>query len=176
MIYFTSDLHLNHDKPFIYRARGFKDVLDMNDYIIDEISKLDFNDSLYILGDIIMGSNEDAFSLLRSIKCHVSFIRGNHDSEKRCKFFNSLDFDDLGYANMLYYKHRTFYLSHYPTIVNGVGSNRNIYNLYGHTHQTDKFYSDDPFMYNVGVDAHECKPVSIEEIIQDVHNKRRENI
>ena len=26
MIYFSSDLHLNHNKPFLYEPRGFKDI------------------------------------------------------------------------------------------------------------------------------------------------------
>lgn len=29
-------------------------------------------------------------------------------------------------------------------------------------------------MYNVGVDAHDCKPVSIDEINEDIHKKINE--
>ena len=34
MIYFTSDLHLNHDRDFIYVPRGFNSVHEMNEAII----------------------------------------------------------------------------------------------------------------------------------------------
>ena len=50
--------------------------------------------------------------------------------------------------------------------------------LYGHTHQGNKFFTigeeENPFMYNVGVDAHDCTPVSIEEINKDIHEKVNE--
>ena len=34
MIYFTSDLHLGHDQEFIWGARGFNSVTEMNEKII----------------------------------------------------------------------------------------------------------------------------------------------
>lgn len=33
-MYFTSDLHLNHDKEFIYKNRGFNSINEMNNTII----------------------------------------------------------------------------------------------------------------------------------------------
>ena len=47
-------------------------------------------------------------------------------------------------------------------------------NLYGHTHQTTKFYNEMPFMYNVGLDCHQNKPISIDEIISDCEEKVKE--
>ena len=38
----------------------------------------------------------------------------------------------------------------------------------------DKFYNDIPFMYNVAVDAHNCYPVEIEQIIIDIKEKVKE--
>ena len=35
MIYLTSDLHLNHNRGFIYEPRGFHSVEEMNEAIID---------------------------------------------------------------------------------------------------------------------------------------------
>ena len=43
--------------------------------------------------------------------------------------------------------------------------------LYGHTHQKSNFYQDIPFMYHVGLDSHDCYPVSFEQIIIDIRNK-----
>ena len=34
MIWFTSDLHLGHDKDFIVKARGFETVEEMNAEIV----------------------------------------------------------------------------------------------------------------------------------------------
>lgn len=47
-------------------------------------------------------------------------------------------------------------------------------NLYGHTHQQTNFYNNNPFMYHVGVDSHNCYPISIEQISEDIHNKINE--
>ena len=38
MIYFSSDLHLNHDKDFIWRERGFSSVEEMNETIVDNFN------------------------------------------------------------------------------------------------------------------------------------------
>ena len=35
MIYFTSDWHFCHNKPFIYESRGFKSIEEMNEIIIE---------------------------------------------------------------------------------------------------------------------------------------------
>ena len=41
-------------------------------------------------------------------------------------------------------------------------------NLFGHTHQKTNFYQGIPFMYHVGLDSHNCKPVSLEEVLSDI--------
>ena len=38
-IYFTSDLHINHDKGFIFAARGYKTIEEMNIELITNIQK-----------------------------------------------------------------------------------------------------------------------------------------
>ena len=37
-IYFTSDLHIGHDKDFLYKPRGFNNVWDMDNAIIENIT------------------------------------------------------------------------------------------------------------------------------------------
>ena len=39
MIYFSSDLHLNHNKDFIYLPRGFSSIEEMNDAILNNFCK-----------------------------------------------------------------------------------------------------------------------------------------
>ena len=45
-------------------------------------------------------------------------------------------------------------------------------NLYGHTHQKEHFYKEHPYMYCVCLDAHEMKPVLLDDIIEEVKDKR----
>jgi hypothetical protein len=47
-----------------------------------------------------------------------------------------------------------------------------VINLFGHTHQFDDFYdTNDGYnfrMYHVGVDSHDCFPVPIDEVIEEI--------
>ena len=67
------------------------------------------------------------------------------------------------------------WLSHYPTITANYDDDKpwtkHMVNIYGHTHQQSKFYSDNPYMYCVCLDAHDNKLVSLEQIIEDVKEK-----
>ena len=44
MIYFSSDLHLQHSKDFIYKYRGFESVDSMNDTIIKNFNQVITNE------------------------------------------------------------------------------------------------------------------------------------
>ena len=44
-------------------------------------------------------------------------------------------------------------------------------NLFGHTHSKDHFYEDTPYMYNVAMDAHNCIPVPLDQIIEEIKEK-----
>ena len=39
-VWITSDLHLGHDKPFIWEARGFDSVQEMNQTIINSLANV----------------------------------------------------------------------------------------------------------------------------------------
>ena len=70
-----------------------------------------------------------------------------------------------------------FWLCHYPTFTaqeDGKHVDRHIINLFGHTHQTEKFYNNNPYMYCVGLDAHNNRPVELQEIIEDIKKKKEE--
>lgn len=77
--------------------------------------------------------------------------------------------EDLGYATPYRYKKWHFYLSHFPTYTANLDDDkkRPLINLFGHTHQRSKFFKNNPFMYNVAIDAHGV-PITIEQIIQDI--------
>ena len=78
----------------------------------------------------------------------------------------------MGLVYLYKYNGYTFYMSHYPTITSNLekGENlkRHVINLFGHTHQTTNFYNDIPFMYHVGVDSHNCTPILLDDIIEDI--------
>lgn len=194
MIYFTSDLHFGHDKEFIYKNRGFNSIKEHDQAIINNWNNLIKNgDDVYILGDIILGDNLYGLECLKKLKGNLYIILGNHDTKQRIDLYKQLveynfmkwkctagaewgiDYPTtkvLGYADMLKYKKYNFYLSHYPTFTgNGEDYKKvraHVINLHGHTHSASKFYVNNPYIYNVALDAHNMTPVSIDEIISDI--------
>lgn len=179
MIYFTSDLHLGHDQEFIWGARGFNSVAEMNEKIITRWnSRITKDDDVYVLGDLVMGGVENV-ELLKQLNGKIHIIYGNHDGPKKREAYAELEnVIECGWANMIKYKKYNFYLSHYPTITDNedigeiVSPKECVINLFGHTHQFDDFYdTNDGYnfrMYHVGVDSHDCFPVPIDEVIEEI--------
>lgn len=181
-IFFTSDTHFCHNKNFIYAARGFSTIEDMNEAIIERWNKtVNPTDIIYHLGDVMLGDNELGLNCLKQLNGKIHIIYGNHCTASRIHLYETLDnIIDIKIADILKYKGYHLYLSHYPTFTgnyedSGKALKGIVLNLYGHTHQTTNFYEDNFFMYHVGVDSHNLTPVSFEEIIEDIKNKRRES-
>lgn len=179
MIYFTSDWHIGHDKPFLYEPRGFTNIIDHDTAVVKKCNEIvRSDDELWILGDLALNpDNENEWNrIYYNLNCqHVHFVQGNHDSDNRIdKYINEYWFEYHGYVDVLHYsKHKTFYLSHYPTITDNFDDNKrnHVINLYGHTHQSTNFYQNNPYMYHVGLDSHNLYPVSIEQIIEDINKQ-----
>lgn len=177
MDWFTSDLHLMHDKGFIYSPRGFMSVEDMDNTIVKNFNEVvKWDDNLYILGDLMLNNNDGGMRLLRQLPGKKIIIAGNHDTDARIALYQkepSMEY--LGIAARYEYKGYHFYLSHYPTVTQNFDDSdkplkRRIFCLSGHTHSKDKW---DPRTdsYNVALDAHENYPVSIEQIISEINGR-----
>ena len=180
MIYFTSDWHFCHNKPFIYESRGFKSIEEMNEIIIENHNRVvKEEDIIYCLGDCMLNDNQKGMECINRLNGHKVIIRGNHCTNTRIELYKNLPNTEVkGWVDMLKYGNYHFYLSHYPTITSNHDEDRPlkqiILNLHGHTHDCRKFYQDNPTMYNVALDAHNNTPVSIDQIIKDIKAKRDE--
>jgi calcineurin-like phosphoesterase family protein len=176
-IFIVSDLHLGHSKDFIYGARGFESVEDMNETIIRKWNEIvDYEDDVYVMGDLVMGP-EANLQMLRRLKGRLHLVRGNHDTDTRWGFCQWLpNVVEANNSLYLYYGGYKFYLTHYPTITTradaGKPLKKCLVNLCGHTHTKDPF-EDWGFgmIYHCEVDAHDCTPVRIEDIIMDLKQK-----
>lgn len=176
MIYFTSDLHLNHDREFIYKPRGFLNVEEMNKSIeYNWNNKINYDDEVYVLGDLMLGDNSIGMEILNRLQGNIHIIRGNHDTDARIKLYKTLpNVVEICEGKFLEIKGYHFYLTHFPCITTNLEKEnlkQATLNLSGHTHSKDKFYMDIPYIYNVAIDAHNCFPVSFEKIIADMKNK-----
>lgn len=183
-IYLTSDTHFCHNKDFCYEPRGFKTIEEMNETIFNNWNSIVTDeDDVYHLGDVMLNDDSQGMIYLENLKGKIHIILGNHDTNTRVERYKQLDnVVEVTYATIIKYKKAFFYLSHYPTICSnyddGKSWHKNVINLYGHTHQKDNFYKTNdfpegnPYMYHVGVDSHDCKPVLIDDIIEDIKKQK----
>lgn len=178
MDYFTSDLHIGHDKPFIWQARGFNSIEEHDTQILLRWNAtVSPEDTVYILGDLCLGGNEPEWNrIYKVLNGHKKFIHGNHDTLAKIeRYINEYNMEDLGLATIYKYnKRKTFYLSHYPTLVGNHENDKFFWNLSGHTHSTNPFENGLGCVYNVAMDAHNCTPISIEQIIKDIEKYKIE--
>jgi len=149
----------------------------MNNTIIKNFhSLIKPDDDLYLLGDTFLGDLSAGISLFNQLPGKIHLIWGNHCTSNRsiamAKCHNVVEI--CGYASVLNYHKWHFYLSHYPTLTTNFDDinkplKKRILCLAGHTHSKEIFESCGS--YNVSVDAHNCFPVSIEQIIKDFQVK-----
>lgn len=176
-IWVTSDWHFCHSKDFLWKPRGFNNQYEMNKIIIqkhNEIVKPE--DDVYCLGDCMLNDNEMGLYCIKQLKGNIHIIRGNHDSETRIKLYSSCwNVVEVCEGKYLNYNGYHFYLSHYPCLCSNFDYDKplkaKIISLCGHTHTQNKFQDmDKGLIYHVEVDAHNCYPIEIDQIIEDINN------
>lgn len=151
----------------------------MNEAIIEKHNKIITPiDTVYVLGDLCLGGGSDgairsAKKMIQSLKGNLKVILGNHDTDRRVQMYNECwNVEIIGYADMIHIEKYHFYISHFPTLTSNLDENKSlkqrILNLYGHTHQKTNFLNDSSLNYHVGVDSHNCEPVSIDTVIKDM--------
>lgn len=177
-IWVTSDLHFCHDREFVYHARGFNSVHEMNKTIVENWNSLvEPEDDVYLLGDVMLGDLEDGLACLAQLHGRIHVIVGNHDTDNRLMAYIELpNVAEIQSIKILKYKGCRLYLSHYPTLVGNYDDGRSIHrgllNLCGHSHATDPFADwDKGRIYHCELDAHDCKPVLLDEILEKCEEK-----
>lgn len=174
-IFFTSDWHLGHDKPFVWQARGFPSMESHDSYLIknwqETVSRYD---DVYIVGDFMMGKDkiQRATELLGSLQFRtVTWVLGNHDPKpgplKEAFKGTNVTIVPMG-DEFVFGTDSFWYVSHLPYAgtqhaVHGKDErplpfpeDKGFPLLHGHTHSTHVF-SRGPargLQVHVGVDAH----------------------
>ena len=179
-VWFASDLHLFHDREFIWRARGFKDIDEMNAEIEKRWNEtVGKNDHVYVLGDLMLGGvSNKGIDTLKRLNGNIHIVIGNHDTDNRLALYRMLpNVKSVTFAAKVKYGGYNFFLTHFPCLTGNIEKEslkQMSLNLSGHTHSKDKFFYDLPYVYNVAMDAHNCTPVSVDEIITDMIAKVEE--
>ena len=130
-------------------------------------------------GDLMVGgkavSNEVGMEVVRRLKGKKHIIIGNHDTDTRIKLYQQeASIVEVQYAKMMRYKGRNLYLSHYPTFTANLEHEKPkqwIINFFGHTHTKERFFNGIPFMYNVALDAHDNRPVLLDDALREIKER-----
>ena len=178
-IYLTSDLHFAHAKDFIFKPRGFHTVGEMNYHIISVWNNMvKDDDNIYVLGDMMLSDDKEGMWLLNNLRGHIHIVRGNHDSDRRIELYKkSPHIVEVENSLYLHYNGYHFYLTHYPTLTSNFDFDKplkaRLINLCGHSHIQNPFEDWDKYnapIYHCELDAHNCTPISLDQIIQDIQN------
>lgn len=167
MIWFTSDLHFGHENVLRHQERPWGDIEAMNRGLIANINAtVGMNDTLYVLGDFSFKIKQaEAWELRKQIICrNVHLIRGNHD----CGWNGTNAFKSVSDYLELKEEGYRIVLSHYPFLEwNGSRRSWSVH-LHGHQHNDAdyniKSIEDGTLRFDVGVDANDFKPVSLDDV------------
>jgi len=157
---FYSDPHFHHKNMAV--KRGFKDEIEMNEYIIKEWNNIvTKKDVTWILGDITMEKNN--YEILNKLNGLKKIILGNHDLPQHVKYL-------LNYCNSVSSCFKigvkelksNVILTHIPIHESEI--NRFKYNIHGHVH--DKSLLDKRYI-NVSAEVIDYKPKTLEELLNE---------
>lgn len=169
MIYFTSDLHFYHDKIIGLTSRPFQNAEKMNACLIRNWNEVvQDEDEVYVLGDFTLKGGVLANTILEQLNGTKYLIKGNHDAFVSSRHFYQEHFQWIKNYAEFEYQSRFFVLCHYP-LLEWNRYYRGAYHVHGHQHNRSDYNENNRQnhrrAYDVGVDANQFKPVSIEAII-----------
>jgi calcineurin-like phosphoesterase family protein len=154
MIWFTADTHFGHDRlKKLERDDTFSSIEEMDEELISRWNEVvGFNDQVWHLGDVAWrGRILD--EIMPRLNGQKQLVPGNHDNLTRTRYLRYFDevwpeqvnfsFDGVMYS-----------LSHYPE-----DGDPDHYRLHGHVHHA---WKAEQGMLNVGVDAWDYRPISLE--------------
>jgi calcineurin-like phosphoesterase family protein len=176
-IYITSDLHFCHDRAFVYEPRGFPNIDEMNQAIVDNWNSIvQPDDIVYVLGDIMLNDNEQGLKLLKSLKGEIHIVLGNHDTATREALYKDCqNVAEVALAEKLKYKGYHFFMTHYPCLTGNLDNEKPLkqrtISLCGHTHTKDPFldWKQSP-IFHCEIDTNDCYPWLLDDIIKDMEN------
>ena len=172
---------VSHNKEFLYEPRGFTSIEEMNEAIVERWNEVvGVEDEVWNLGDFALVNAGAAVPYIQRLNGRIKWVAGNHDQPMKIVTITSScsNVEFVGYAAVIKVRKFNFYLSHYPTLTGNMDDNKKpwqrVWNLHGHTHSQEKWDATVPLAYNVCMDAHNCYPVNIEEIIADIRGYKYE--
>lgn len=130
--FFISDLHFGHRNISI--LRGYSNVEEMNEDIISKWnSTVGKHDTIYLLGDLFLGRDNELRLLIERLKGHIVLVRGNHDSKYVIKTVTELHPQIVEWIQIIKIRNKYVTLCHFP-IEEWFRKEKGSFHLHGHTH------------------------------------------
>lgn len=172
MLWFTSDLHLGHERVLSFTERPFPDIDTMERALIDAINaRVAPADELYVLGDFSFRcTKEHAAELRARIRCRsVHLVPGNHDKDwSQPDAFAGTFAVEPPIRVLKLDGGRKLVLSHYP-MMDWPSMSHGSLHLHGHIHAGPAYNAwcraNRMLRYDVGVDANGLAPVSAADVL-----------
>src|SRR5208337_698165 len=179
-VHFTADEHFNYENIIKFCKRPFSNVHEMKEKLIENHnSVVKPGDRVIHVGDMFWRTTslKEALEIRHRLNGEHFYIFGNHDEvfKKNELLRNSFvwcrDTENLnikGFPNI--------FLFHYACRVWN-GSHRGAWHLYGHSHAALKEVTigtstdESPFSFDIGVDAWNYYPVSLEQVADKMKSK-----
>lgn len=175
--YYTADTHFYHKNIVKMENRPFKDVEEMNAFLINQWnSQVTNEDTVYHIGDFALATFNKTVEILEQLNGNKVIVGGNHDEDKIwLRIINERpdlikDFIPVGFKEK--WGKDWVWFSHFPM---SIGLRQDKWNVHGHIHS-----SESPFLnqINVGVDSPHFKNLPFgrlltqEDIIEVMGTKR----
>ena len=184
--WFTSDHHFWHEGGIEYNERPFKTVEEMNEVLIKNWNEsIKPEDKVYILGDFAFAGVAKTTAIIEQLNGYKILIMGNHDYRNhKPEKWQKLGMDVVKNCGRYVKDELTLMLSHFPYAGymlddrKFVGmpdecilDNKGEFLVHGHVHKGWKRRGK---MINVGVDVWNFKPVSMQDIINEINEYLKE--
>jgi len=169
-IWFSADLWLHLMHPKIISICNRPITIEQHDeWLINRInSKVSKKDDFYILGDVSMANKIETEKLLNKINGRKHLILGNHDENiKNSGIFESISQIRNFNFNSELYKNVHIVLCHYP-IASWDRKVFGSYHIFGHCHGR---FENNGLSFDIGVDANNYYPLSLEEVMDKMTTK-----
>lgn len=166
--FLTADTHFGHENIIRYCNRPFANADEMNRVLIQNWNSVVHpRDIVWHLGDFAIGKTDaEVAEIFRSLNGTIKLLIGNHDVDRKGRLIQSLarlpwQTPPSHYAEIKHDKKRII-LSHYAGMTWN-NAHHGSYQAFGHSHGQLKSL---PRSLDVGVDAQNFRPISVEEFIR----------
>lgn len=174
-IHLISDTHFNSENIIKYCHRPFANVAQANAEMIRRWNGVVApGDTVYHLGDFIMGPPETVPPILNALNGHIVLCRGNHETKRKLAIYEQypekIEVHDIQYLSY----HGLFWvMCHFPMTDESfldmvVQDNSEVVVCHGHTHDKDPFFTERNHVFNLSADVTNFTPVLLDAMYDKV--------